>query len=286
MLAKEDELEVFFVDDSSQKGVRGGMGQVLGLGGLLVAEKHLRPLAAAVDAVAKEAGIPDGEELKWSPKRGSWIFDNLKGEARESCYRAALQAAAQCEAKAIVICWDTGRTTLKGSRAFEKCVDYAFERLTVHLAKREAHAIIVADRPGGGKDEEEAFLSAFVERYQNGTEHVDAEQVLMNVLTTSSHHVRHLQLADLVTGITTAMVSGLDRYAGALFPFVQALMIRNGAGTVGGTGLKVFPTGLTNLYHWVLGEDAFYRGGGAMGWRLPTPLMDFATDALVAKAPN
>lgn len=273
-------MEVFFADDSTQKSVRKGMGTVVALGGVFVNEAQLRPLTACIDIIAKAAGIPHGEEMKWSPRKGTWIHEKLHGDARIDCYRKVLEAAAEHEARAIVICWDTGRTTLKGAKAFDKCVDYLFERMAVHLEKRNAHAILIADRPGGGKDQEEQFLADFVQRVQSGTAHVSPDRVLLNVLTTPSNLVRHLQLADLVTGITTAMVCGLDRFAAPLFPIVQKLLIRNHLNGVSGTGLKLFPDQLLNLYLHVLGEETFWRVGRGVGVGLPYAKFPYAKSPL------
>lgn len=191
-----------------------------------------------------------------------------------------MEAAVEHEARAIVVCWDTGRTTLKGTRAFDKCIDYLFERMAVHLEKRDANAILVADRPGRGKNQEEQFLSDFVQRIQSGTVHVSPDRILLNVLTTPSNLVRQLQLADLVTGITTAMVCGLDKYAGPLFPTVQQLLIENHLGGIAGTGLKLFPDELLNLYYHVLGEDTFWRVGKGAGIGLPDAKSPYASGPL------
>ena len=94
--------------------------------------------------------------------------------------------------------------------------------------------------------------------------------MLLNVLTTPSHRLRHLQVADLVTGITTSMVCGSYDYTAALFPHVQPMLIkRRTTGAVGGTGLKIFPPQLINLYRWVLKEKFYHKGGGARSWPLP-----------------
>jgi hypothetical protein len=273
---EETGVDIFFADDSTQKGAREGMGSVVGLGGVLVEEGALRPLSAAIDEVSAKFAVPAGEELKWSPKKDGWIYKNLHGEDRQSCYRQVLEAAARFNVRAIVICWDTGRTRLKGADAFEQCVTYLFERLTMHLAKRKTTALIIADRPGGGKAQEDQFLHNFVERVQQGTEYVVPDHVLLNVLTTPSHLVRQLQLADLVTGITTAMVCGQEQYAGPLMPFVVPLLIKNHANGIAAAGLKVFPNALVNLYHWVLKEDLLHKGGGAVSYRLPTPNFPFS----------
>jgi hypothetical protein len=271
-------MDVFFADDSTQKGARAGMGSVIGLGGIFVAEEALRPLTAAIDAVAKRFDIPDGEELKWSPRKGTWIYANLHDERRRDCYAQALQAASALNVRAIVICWDTGRTWLDGRAAFTRCVKFLFERISMHLTTTNGHTILIADRPGGGKEQEEDFLSDFVEHVQQGTQYVVPDRVLLNVLTTPSHLLRHLQLADLVTGITTSMVCGSYSYAAPLFPHVQPMLVENQMEHVGGAGLKIFPREMVNLYHWVLKEKFYYTGGGAMGYPLPQAKIPYSTD--------
>jgi hypothetical protein len=150
-------MEVFFADDSTQNGVRKGMGKVIGVGGILVEEGALRSLSDAVDAIAHGFGVPRGEELKWSPRPGSWIHGNLHGERRTKCYAQVLQAASAHNVRAIMTCWDTGRTSLKGPAAFRENVKYLFERVTMHLEERNSHAIFIADRPGVGKTRKRNF---------------------------------------------------------------------------------------------------------------------------------
>jgi len=58
----------------------------------------------------------------------------------------------------------------------------------------------------------------------------------------------------------------------AYVEFILPLMHTNWMGTIGGTGLKLFPDALLNLYRVVLLEDTFARRGGGvslplMGWR-------------------
>src|SRR5438874_12615656 len=91
---------------------------------------------------------------------------------------------------------------------------------------------------------------------------------------------RHLQLADIVTGVTTAMVAGLETYAGPLFPYVKQLFIKNRPGGIAGTGLKIAPDSprqdsLVNLYHWVLQENFLHKGGGARAYPLPISGLPF-----------
>jgi hypothetical protein len=108
-------VEVFFLDDSAQKGARPGMGTVVAAGGVFVESASLRPLSAAIDAACAEAGVPVTEEVKWSPKKGSWIHEKLHGDARQNCYSSILKAAAEHKVRAAVVCWDTGRDKPEGA---------------------------------------------------------------------------------------------------------------------------------------------------------------------------
>src|SRR5216684_5273372 len=93
LLPLEGDMEIFFADDSQQSGAREGMGRLVAFGGVFVPDSALRPLHTAIDGIAGAFGIPKGEELKWSPKKDSWIYKSLLGEDRKNCYRQVLQAA-------------------------------------------------------------------------------------------------------------------------------------------------------------------------------------------------
>jgi hypothetical protein len=278
-------MEMFFADESAQRTCRrGGMGPVFGVGGVLVEESGIQPLAKALDDIAIEFGIPKGEELKWSPAKKSWIRENLTVE-RTNCYRQVLEAAANHRAKVIVVCDDTARTVHDPDAAFQICLTYLIERLNMNLEDRDSRALIVVDRPGGGKTEEDKFLSYFLRTVQEGAEYVLPNRLMLNVLTAPSDMVRHLQLADIITGVVTAMVAGNDTYAATLFPYIKPLFIMNRAGGIAGTGLKIVPDStrrdsLVNLYHWVLGDNFLHKSGGAISYRLPAPGYPFENDPL------
>jgi hypothetical protein len=271
-------MDIFFADDSKQRGLRHGMGSILSIGGVFIDEYALRPLAGEIDAIALASGIPEGTEIKWSPHKSSWIYQNLHGENRTNCYGRILETAAQFGARAIVVCWDLGRTAKQGEEAFSECLTYLFERITYDLRNGDRQAIIVADRPGGGRDQEETFLADFFEKVQKGTTYAVPDRVLLNVLTTPSHLVRHLQIADLVTGITTAMVCGNYAYARPLFDRVRPMLVRNTSGYVIGSGIKLWPNELANVYYWITGETVIMRGGGAQGFKIPTPHHPYEKD--------
>ena len=202
----------------------------------------------------------------------------MTGPKRAKCYSQILETAFDLDVRAIVIAWDTGRTSLKGEKAVEKCLHFLFERIEVHLTTRKSNGIIVADRPGGGKKQEDKLLANFLERTQKGTEYVVPKNIVLNILTTPSHLVIPLQVADLITGITTAMIAGKYKFAKPHFSLIRKMLIKNSSGTCGGTGLKIFPNNLINLYYWVLGGDMYWRTGMRTGISLPITSYPYASD--------
>lgn len=263
------DVDVLFLDDSVQNAGRPGLGKLIAVGGILVEEDQLEPLRDWVDAIAKAYRIPEGCELKWSPPPENWIHDNLVKANRHNCYATLLDAASKCEARAIVTVFDTGKTTLQGGAALFEALTYTIDRARMQLDNLGRLGLVIADRPGGGADEESRLLQEALELIEVGSRYVAPRRIPLNVLTTPSHLVRHLQIADLVVGITTAMIGDRTRYAAPLFPLVQRILIRNRHGCIGGTGLKVFPNSLLNLYHWVLGEDAYIRAKSGSSYELP-----------------
>lgn len=271
-------MQFFFADDSAQQGARSGMGKIVAFGGVLIAADQLRPLSDKIDAIAEKFGIPNKEEIKWSPKKGSWIHGNLQGDNRASCYKEILSAALDSDCKAVVAACDFKMRNLKPEWGFERCVTYALERISTHLSKASDQAVIIADRPSGGHKEADQFLAAFLEHLSSNRNHMLEETFSMNMLTAQSHMSRHLQIADLVVAISTAMVAGQTKWAAEYFEIVKAMMLRNVLGYAGGTGLKVYPDQLVNLYHWVLGENAFVKAANGMGWPLPSENILYASD--------
>ena len=146
------------------------------------------------------------------------------------------------------------------------------------LEDRNSLGLMICDRPGGDKREEEALLSAVLSTIQAGTDFVPPSQVPINILTTRSHLVVELQVADLVTGVTTAMIGGDTGYAEPLFEEVRPMFHRNAAGYAGGAGLKLYPNELLNLHHWVGKEDRFVKVAMNSAWTLPHPGWPFALD--------
>lgn len=273
-------MHVFFADDSTTNGVRKGMGKLIAFGGLLLPEEALVAVNAVVSTELLAVGAPDGTELKWSPPPGNWIREHLYGNKRTDLYVAILKQVREQGGRVIVSIVDTGRTSIQDLEAFEWSVKFTFERISTCLSKEKSRCIVVADRPGGGKKQEDEFLARFLEKIEQGTEYVPmkSECVLLNVLTTPSRLLRQLQVADLVVSVTTAQVAGNIKWANPGFELIRTMFIRNHLGFAGGTGLKLFPDDLWNLYHWVLDESVFTKAATSTGMPLPIPKLPYVDD--------
>jgi hypothetical protein len=267
-------VRFLFLDDSSQAGYREGMGRLVAVGGVMLDEVALRPLSNFVDGVCRARGVPDGTELKWSPPRGNWLRDNLHGDDRVALFVNCLEALRAFGGRAVAIVWDTGRTTLEGEQALLKAVEWALERFVMQLSVEQLGAVI-ADRPGGGVSDEDRLLANSLERIEQGTPYIALHQhIALNLLTTPSHLSRHVQLADLVAGSTTAMVAG-SQYAPPVFQYVLPLLFQAHTGARAGAGMKLFPRELTNLYFHLLGENLYWSDSRREWIALPSPAFPY-----------
>ena len=262
-------MHFFFADDSAQKSVREHMGKVVAYGGLLFSSEVVSKLSDQIDEIAKSAGIPDKEEIKWSPRKNSWIYQNLGGEDRFNCYAEILQAVKDSGAIAIVTVCDPELRKIKPEWGFERCVTYTLERVSSYTENLKSQAIVISDRPSGGKKEEDQFLLNYLDHIESDHNFILKGNFALNMLTAPSHLIRLLQAADLVTAITTAMVAGQTKYAQEYMDILKPMYAKNALGYAGGTGLKVYPDSLINLYHWVLGEDVFCKTSRMAGIVIP-----------------
>lgn len=243
------------------------MGKLVAFGGFHMPDSDLDVLLREVELITEGFVGPD-DEVKWSPPEGNPLR-NLKEGERKGLYCRLLECAQRWGGRAIVVVIDTGRTSVQGPDALRLAVKYTFERLNTDLAKREEYGIVIPDQPSGGPRDAAAFLEDFVTLVRDGTEFSPGDKILLNALPSPSRFLRPLQIADLVTSVTTAMVGGSYRYARPIFEAIQPMLITNALDYAGGTGLKLFPDSLTNLYHWVLGENAFTKAASGLGQRLP-----------------
>jgi len=270
------ELSILFGDDSVQKGHREGMDRVVSFGGVIVPGENLADLGSSLDEVCKRARFPAGEEFKWSPNRNHWMFKGLVGDDRLGFQQAILETAGAHNARALIVSCDEALSKIPRNWAEKDCVEYALERYSKYCNDNNMSGLIITDVPRGDRRSEYQFLEETWENLTSGNNYVLQDALIPFVLTAASKYVRHLQLADLVVGVTTAMVAGAEEYSAPLFPLVKTLLLTNAtSGLIGGTGLKVFKGECHNLYHHVLGEDRYFRYGTGECRDLPDPKLPY-----------
>lgn len=252
-------MKFVFADDSRQQApARPGMGPLVAIGGLFVPADAMRGLEAAVQAASVRAGFPGGEEFKWSPRRGSWMHENLVGDDRRDFFMQVLSLARDAGCTSAVVIEDTSFARATNASTPEFDVTQMFlERATSALAQDDG--VVVVDRPGGSHRAEEKFLSQCLDAIQESAEFIRPDRIAINVLCTSSHLVRLLQLSDLLTSATLAFVAGEQRYSPEVFACFKP-MLRTELGRLGRVGVKIHPDfRYANLYHWLLGDRDLVR---------------------------
>jgi hypothetical protein len=161
---------------------------------------------------------------------------------------------------------DVGREILK----------YLYERISMCLSDYDDVGIVIADKPGGGSVQETQWLAGTLQLTNAGTEYVTPDRIVLPIVTAPSHHVPHLQLADLVTAATTAAVAG--RPSGLqLRELLLALARKHALGYAGGAGIVLWPR-QPNLFYWAFGETVWALPSALSGYDLPDPNWDYGTD--------
>jgi len=252
-------MDVIFADDARQsRPSREGVGQLVAFGGIYVPGGSVANLENKLAKLCDSVGFPPGEEFKWSPDKESWMYSNLQDKKREEFFIEALKLARKKQVKAIVAIEDKRFGQATDAETHELDVAYLFlERAEMCLSHASNDGIVIVDRPGGGKKEENRLRLKYQELRVKGTDYVKLRHIALPVLTAPSTHVRLLQLADVITSCTTACVAGEKRYAPRVFRYIKKLLLRrpDRRGNVGGVGLKIYPSHkYVNLYHWLLGD--------------------------------
>ena len=237
-------MNILFVDDTEQLNRK-----YVGIGGVIFHDDYLNDLFSLFKQKKASHGIPPQEEIKWSPRKNSWIAKNLIGEKRISAYSDILGLVGSFKGKLIVavVQRDVSKQSLIEARW--ECIEFVTERFQFYLqAHEDRKGLIIADFPGSGK-EEKKLLQDYYQLLEKGTKYVKPSNIVMNLLTTESHLNPSLQVADLVVGITTGMCTPQRRYALQYWDIVKRNFHRNQNSEVMGCGLKVFPNEIVEEIH-------------------------------------
>lgn len=252
---------MIFADDAKQaRPTRPGVGPLVAAGAIMVDADRARSAEKELDALCAATGFPAGEEFKWSPRRGAWMYDSLHGEQRQRFFVGVVELLREHDALAHVVMEDASRSRAVDSRlsAEDDVVVMLLERLANRLKEHRTTALLVADRPGGDRPDEDRFIADCLRVLETGTQWVQHEEISF-VLSTDSRFVRLLQAADLVTSCTTAYVAGEPHYAP---PIALAMLplFPSSYGRRGGPSIKIHPDfNFGNLYHWLFGDEDFVR---------------------------
>ncbi len=252
---------------------------MVAVGGVYVPSENVNALERRINQLCSDAQFPPGEEFKWSPGRDDWMSQGLVREPRTNFFLQVLRACGAAAVRTLVVISDKTSKHPRSCRSHEDFVIMAIieriERLAVNAGR---DVVVVFDRPGGAHADEETFLAHCLETIQDGSPFVRPTRIALNALSTSSHFVRLLQAADLVTGCVTAFVAGESRYSPQLIPTILPMLATNNLDCVGGAGIKIHPSyWYANLYHWLFRDAYLCRGN--MGHPLPSLAHPYARNA-------
>lgn len=229
-------MNILFIDDTEQVEKR-----YVAIGGVIFHDERIENLFSMFSSIKSIYGMPSDEEIKWSPRRDSWIYRNLVGDKRIAAYSHLLSLVSMFSGRAIIAVTLRDMTSFNPVEAKWKCIEFITERFQFFLqAQEDKNGIIIADFPGSGEDEKR-LLADYYQLLDEGTDYVKPSNVVMNLLTTESHLNPGLQIADLVVGVTTAMCTPRNDYASNFWHIVASNLHQSADSIVMGCGLKIFP---------------------------------------------
>jgi hypothetical protein len=210
-------MALSFADDARQIPSREGMGKLAAIGGIHVPAENVRHLEIGLEACCVHAKFPAGEEFKWSPGPKTWMHKNLVDEERARFFSNVLTLAKTFSVQARVVIRDCNAASASGAPTPELDVTTMFlERVNAGLLEAGKDGLLIIDQPPGGTQDHAKFLLNCIEILRGGTQYADFSRMPLAPLIAKSGHFRLMQLADLVTSCTTAMVAGHEKYAYSL----------------------------------------------------------------------
>ncbi|MEC7300779.1 MAG: DUF3800 domain-containing protein [Pseudomonadota bacterium] len=273
-------MKFLFLDDSKQKKpARQRMGSLVGVGGVVVDADSVGALENNLNALCAKWLFPVGEPFKWSPSKADWFREGIKGEERDLFFLDVLSNLKANGAQAVVSVCDASK-----KKANSKASDHEVDALLLcmerfHTSIRSDTGFVMVAKPSGGDKSDKKLLGECIEHRTTGTEFVDFNKIAHNPVLCLSRSSRLLQSADLIVSVTTAMVAGLDAFAGKIFPEIKEMLLSDWRGLKGAAGLKIHPDILyENIYHWLLDEE--FRAKGSAGYPLPASEKPYSTDPL------
>lgn len=267
-------VHLVFLDDAKQKPTRPGInGNLVSVATLVVAADKAPSVERALHEVCLAAGFPADAEFKWSPSRKSWMHSELVSGDRQEFFRNVAEVLVKGDCFASVVMEDDQRGRATSALTTEQDVMVLLlERVASRLKELGDTGLLIADRPSGGRREEDHFVVECLRLLEAGTEYVQHNELTF-VVTADSKSVRLLQAADLVVSCMTAYVAGESTYSP---PVVKLLLplFPTAYGRRAGYSIKIHPSyNFANLHHWLFGESDWVRS--QMGTPMPLKGCDY-----------
>lgn len=228
---------------------RTSLGTLVSVGAVVFDESGLADYSSKIALLRTRLGIPLDCELKWSPEDGSWLKAPEGAKHRTLIRKAMLAAAVETGAKSVVVTIEQGLTQTE-ARVRGLALRYLYDKLSIYMKDGTGRGVLIADEPGGGPKDQKKWLASTVALTSEGSAYTRPEQIVLPIVTAQSHHIEHLQLADLVVSATTQAIAGND-YALEFPSSLSALAHRNAYGRIGGAGVTLWPPQLYDLYFWL-----------------------------------
>lgn len=203
-------------------------------------------------------------EIKWSLEHGSFIMEELNDEDRHCLYDSVVGLLSPSEAKYIMVA-TVNNLQYSFTRNKLKLIEILLERVQMFLQgqrkvrKEPVYALIIGDWETNRKLETQIAMKCRESR-REGTGYIVTDLVIMNLIFTSSWLNPGIQTADVVTGITTAMVARKNKYAGPYWEKVIGSFHRSDEGVINGYGLVLFPEWLKARYDILKGYESVRPG--------------------------
>jgi hypothetical protein len=179
---------LIFADDAKQAApTRKGVGPLVAAGAVMLDADLARSAEKALNSLCSATGFPDGDEFKWSPRRGTWMYNSLHAEKRQQFFLDAIQVLVDHSVLAHVVMEDSNRSraTNPDLSAEDDVVVLLLERLANRLKEMRTTGLLVADRPGGDRPHEDRFIADCLRALDAGTLYVQHAEISFVISTDS-----------------------------------------------------------------------------------------------------
>lgn len=179
------------------------MEPLVAIGGFSLPAEEVRSVESNLNKLCQAAGFPSIEPFKWSPGKDLWMRDSLVGDQRQKFFLDVIEVLMSASTTAFVAISDS--TCRKATNAKTTEADVAnmiLERIHLHPKRSGTDGLVIADRPGGGRADEEKFLLNCLEMMQEGAGYVVPDRICVNVVSSPAKFIRLLQAADMVVSCT------------------------------------------------------------------------------------